>query len=416
LFSATFGGLIGGIPFGEGFVLMAENFSRTLRALQADGTRPRLGSLVVPALFLAWAAWFLFGQVAVQEVTATARLEVQSAAHPVAAQVAGRIVETRLTLGRKTQAGEVLAVLDSEAERRALQEERTRRAALARRLTALRQEDQAEREALRRGRAARTAALAESRVHVKKAEAQARFADRQAEMLALLRASKAASRLEHLQSQAEAEVGRATVEAQALAVTRLEQEGLVQEGDRQTRLAKLEREAVQLETEVAIVEAAISRLEHDLERRLIRAPVSGQVGEAVEFPPGSFVRAGEKLGAIVPPGDPRAVAFFPSAAVGRIRPGQPARLRLTGFPWTQYGILPATVADVGNEASEGRIRVEFRLASEVPSSIPIEHGLPGSAEVEVERVAPALLVLRAAGQFLGTRRTYPANGGERGEP
>jgi membrane fusion protein (multidrug efflux system) len=108
------------------------------------------------------------------------------------------------------------------------------------------------------------------------------------------------------------------------------------------------------------------------------------------------------------------VAWFPAAVVGRLHPGQPARLRLTGFPWTQYGTMPATVADVGNEASGGRVRVELRLASARTSSIPLEHGLPGSAEVEVERISPALLVLRAAGQFLGATRSGGAGG--QGEP
>jgi membrane fusion protein (multidrug efflux system) len=70
----------------------------------------------------------------------------------------------------------------------------------------------------------------------------------------------------------------------------------------------------------------------------------------------------------------------------------------------QYGTLPAKVADVGNEPNDGLIRVEFTLAPEPDSLIFVEHGLPGSAEVEVERVSPAVLVLRAAGQFLAARR------------
>jgi len=96
------------------------------------------------------------------------------------------------------------------------------------------------------------------------------------------------------------------------------------------------------------------------------------------------------------------VAAFPAAAVGRIRPGQPARVRLEGFTWKQYGALAATVADVGNAPNAGRIRVELVLAPGRASPIPLGHGLPGSAEVEVERVSPAVLALRAAGQYLAT--------------
>jgi membrane fusion protein (multidrug efflux system) len=126
------------------------------------------------------------------------------------------------------------------------------------------------------------------------------------------------------------------------------------------------------------------------------------VGESAEFRPGAVVRAAERLGAVIPPGRPRVVAAFPTATVGRIRPGQPARVRLEGFPWTQYGALAATVADVGNEPSGGRVRVELVLAPGRASPIPLGHGLPGSAEVEVERISPAVLALRAAGQYLAT--------------
>jgi membrane fusion protein (multidrug efflux system) len=115
---------------------------------------------------------------------------------------------------------------------------------------------------------------------------------------------------------------------------------------------------------------------------------------------GTVVRVAEKLGSIVPPGERRAVAWFPVAAVGRLRPGQLARLKLDGFPWTQFGLLTATVADVGSEPQDARVRVELTLTQEQEARIPIEHGLTGSAEVEVERLSPAVLVLRACGQML----------------
>src|SRR5262249_48761572 len=130
---------------------------------------------------------------------------------------------------------------------------------------------------------------------------------------------------------------------------------------------------------------------------------------------GSVVRAAERLGAVVPSGRPQVVAHFPVAVVERIHPGQPARVRLEGFPWTQYGTLTATVAEVGNEPSEGQVRVELVLTAGSASPIPIGHGLPGSVEVEVERVSPAVLVLRSAGQWLAIRRAATAAGGRSGD-
>jgi membrane fusion protein (multidrug efflux system) len=120
--------------------------------------------------------------------------------------------------------------------------------------------------------------------------------------------------------------------------------------------------------------------------------------------PGVFIEEGARLGAVVPSGELRIVADFPASdAVGRLQPGQPARLRLDAFPWTQYGSLPARVARVANEARDGRIRVELTVQPPPHSNIPLQHGLQGTAEVAVERTTPLRLALRMAGAALRAR-------------
>nr|MCH9685310.1 hypothetical protein [Deltaproteobacteria bacterium] len=59
----------------------------------------------------------------------------------------------------------------------------------------------------------------------------------------------------------------------------------------------------------------------------------------------------------------------------------------------------ARVQTVGHEPRDGAIVVELSIEY-VPSTITLEHGLPGSLEVELERVSPASLLLRAAGRRL----------------
>jgi membrane fusion protein (multidrug efflux system) len=92
-----------------------------------------------------------------------------------------------------------------------------------------------------------------------------------------------------------------------------------------------------------------------------------------------------------------------------VRPGQYARLRLEGFAWTQYGSLPARVSSVASEAQDGRVRVELAVEAGARTQIPLQHGLPGTVEVETERVSPAVLVLRAAGGMLTKVRTPGAS-------
>src|SRR6516165_2946810 len=113
---------------------MSATFSRTLRSLGSDRSRFWIVDLIVGGIVVAWAAWFLLADVAVYEVSEKARLEVESAAHAIAAPVAGKIIQTQLTIGRTVRAGEVLLVLDSEAEHLAVTEKRTRRRTMDARL------------------------------------------------------------------------------------------------------------------------------------------------------------------------------------------------------------------------------------------------------------------------------------------
>jgi membrane fusion protein (multidrug efflux system) len=138
-----------------------------------------------------------------------------------------------------------------------------------------------------------------------------------------------------------------------------------------------------------------------LDQQVIRAPISGELGETAQLRTGSFLRSGERIAAIVPSGGLRAVGYFnPGLSLGRLQAGQPARIRLRSFPWTEYGSIQATVSNVASEIRDGVVRVEFSIYPDSRSLIPIQHGLPGIAEVDVEKVTPANLLLRMVGKHL----------------
>src|SRR5262249_18529737 len=132
-----------------------------------------------------------------------------------------------------------------------------------------------------------------------------------------------------------------------------------------------------------------------------RAPIGGRLEEVEDLRSGAVIEAGARVAVIVPSGTLRAVAYYdPATAVGRVRPGQRGRLRMHAFPWTNYGVLPAVVDRVGSEPRQDGIRVELLLRPEAGSRIPLQHGLPGVAEIEVDRLSPAALALDAAGRLL----------------
>jgi multidrug resistance efflux pump len=382
---------------------MPSPFSRTLRSLQSDGHRRWVFGLV-PAvlLLLAWVAWFLTARVSVYEVSGHARIEVEREVHPIQVPVDGRILAVHWRLGQEVKAGDVLVELESGEQRYLLEEERARGTALGGQVEALRRQIAAVRQALGEGRLGARAALAESEAHAAEATAAADLAEAEAGRVQKLREAGLVPEAEWLRARSQAEQRRAAAKALAGARDRAAYDAQAAESDRRAKLDELERELALLEGQAATAGPAGRRLGRDLELRLVRSPVNGRVGEIARVRIGSVMEQGDRLGVVVPRGGLRVVADFPPAsAVGRIRPGQSAQVRLTGFPATQYGILPATVSRVASESQDGTIRVELAAKPGPRSRLPLQHGLPGTVEVEVDRLSPAALVLRTVGKLLG---------------
>jgi multidrug resistance efflux pump len=388
-------------------------FHRTLRSLDADRFRPTLVALgCAAALIVVWLAWFLSARVPVLAVSTRARLESAGAAHPVEAPALGRIVSSKLRLGLEVQAGDVLVELDAEPERLRLEEERRQRSTIAPQIEALRAEMAGEERALAEDLAAARATLDEARAKAREAEALATLGEQEAARAEALRQSGTLSELDALRAATEANRSRAAAESLRLAVERLARELGARSEDRRARIDALRRQASELEGRAATAAATLDRLEHDLDRRRIRATISGRIGEVTELRAGAVVEEGDRLAVIVPDGGVRIVAqLAPQTALGRVRTGQPARFRLTGFPWTEFGALGATVTAIASELDEGLVRVELAVDPATTTRIPLEHGLPGVVEIEVERASPAALVLRAAGRRLDGPATSPAGTG-----
>ncbi len=381
-------------------------FARALRFLHRDGfRRAALGLLALAGvLLLIWCGWFFFGEVAVIASTESARIEVEQAAHSIEAPVAGKVVANQMHLDLVVTAGQVLLVLDAEAERLQIVEKQAHLAALAAEIEALRQVLAAHTKARnatdRAGREARAEAQKKSR----SARAQARQAKREAERVRRLAEVGALSEAEALKTRTEAASRKADEESMRLSVFRRKWERRSRLWENEVRISKLQSEIARIEGDMVTLRATIRLLEHEVELRTIRAPVAGRIAEVADLPVGSVLAQGAKLGALVPPGKLRVVALFsPPAALGRVRKGQMAQLRLHGFSWIQYGSLQAQVARVASEVRNGKVRVELKLIS-LPkhSAIPLQHGLPGAVEVEVERITPAALALRAAGKLVSS--------------
>jgi membrane fusion protein (multidrug efflux system) len=382
-----------------------------MRSLRADGFRPTLGILAFAGVFLiAWTIWFFFARVSLYAVTDAARLEVDQLAHPVEAPIAGRVVATQLDLGKTIERGDLLVELDSEKVRYRLDEVKAKRAGISSQLETLRKEIQAQNQALHQARQAESSALDEARAEHQEAEAAARLAEEDASRIARIHDQGLVSDAEQKRAAAAADQRRAAARAKQQSLKRRELDRQFEQSEKRALLAELERQADILQTGLSTLEATQSRLEYELELHKITAPVSGHLGEMIPLRVGSFVDEGDLLAAVVPPGKVRVVAeFAPPDALGRVQPEQQAVLRLEGFPWVSYGTVPATVARVADETRNGKIRVELTVPPSFEFPVPLQHGLPGTLEVEVEQLSPASLVLRFAGRGL----SRPTGGRER---
>lgn len=345
-------------------------------------------------------------RVSLFEVTDKARLEVDRAIYPVEAPIAGKVTAVWLTVGREVKPGDALFEIEADVEQLQLQEERARLGTVTPEIRALFDQVEAEQSAISDEQKQYDATIEEARAEMRAAESPAQYATEDEKRLQSLFNQGLIAEREYSKGRFDTKQKTITVEKLGLAIGRLDTERRTKASERRTRIEKLRADVTHLEGQMSTSKRTIDRLAYEVTRRTIRATVAGRLGEVAPLRTGAFVTEGQRLGAIIPQGRLAVVAEFPpAAALGRIHRGQPARLRLQGYPWAQFGSISAKVASVASEIRNGTVRVELEVSTVAQPNIPMQHGLPGAVEVEVEQIAPVALVLRNAGKLLTQPRS-----------
>ncbi|MCA9694624.1 MAG: HlyD family efflux transporter periplasmic adaptor subunit [Myxococcales bacterium] len=376
-------------------------FSRTLRALQAERAHRGIAvALVAIALLTAWSLWLALGRVDLMETSARARIEVASAVAPLAPSRDGRVSQAMLTLGRRVEAGEPVLVLDSRGLELERAEAEAERQGVVTELAALAEEYAALTAAITVFQSGGRTRQSEASASAQEAEIAAAFARSFAERSAKLRdlGVESAEAAELLEAR---ERGSSAVAAiRRLQVARTRAEAAERLATMRVELARNVRAEAELRRDLAVRVAAIASLDHQIEQHTTRAPIAGTLGGVTPLQPGAVLSRGTVVAAVIPDARLQIVAQFAPATVGRVRPGQAVRMRLDGFPWTEFGSLYGEVEAVASEVEDGLVRVECSLTPDPSSRIPVEHGLVGVVEVTVESTPPMSLLLRAIGQLL----------------
>jgi multidrug resistance efflux pump len=388
---------------------MSTHFSRSMRRLEANDSRRTIIFLGIISLLAGlWATWLVKARVSVYASTGVARLEVSQENHPVDAPVVGRVGAVHLLAGQRVQAGDLLLELDANPERLQRSEAMAKLAPSAQQIRSLEDELNAEQRAIEVEQRSAEAAGAEALAKAQEVSAAANLADEEAKRLFNLQQRGLVSDLEALRGQKLAEERQSEARAAESAAQRVTRDLEAKEQDRLGRIARLKNEIAEIEGGRSVAVAASERLDYQIDQRQVRAPIAGILAEVASVKIGGMVRAGDRICTIVPDGALKVVALFrPSVALGRIRDGQSARVRLEGFPWTQYGSAEARVTNVSGELRDGQVRVDLALNTSSDSSIPFQHGLPAEVQVEVERISPVGLVLRTVGRQLRVNAASP---------
>jgi membrane fusion protein (multidrug efflux system) len=382
-------------------------FNRTARALGRDPSgRAWWLPLALALLLVAWGAWAFLARLTVYAVSDVARLEVDQAAYPIEAPVDGRIVATHIVLGSTVAAGDPLLELDAEPFRLERAELVAKREGYVSELKPLQAQIHAQEEQVENLSRARSTSGDELAAQLQQQEAALRLAESVLHRAESLHADGLTAEIELERAKTDLAECRANVDRCRAALERQDWDRRAQASELAATLEETRHDEALALREISVADAAIRRLDNEIDRRTIRAAIAGRLGETLNARVGQYVAQGTRLGAVVPSGELRIVAEFkPEEALGRVRAGQSARFRLRGFPWIEYGSVPARVTGLASEALSGNARVELAVANDSDFKVALQHGLPGRLEIAIERVSPATLVLRAAGAWLSGSTT-----------
>jgi multidrug resistance efflux pump len=382
---------------------MPSDFRQTSSALRADQDRGRRSLVFFAALgvlLVLSVVWMRMARVPLYAVSDFARLQARDEVHPVDTLVSGRVMSLHLPIGGHVKKGDLLLLLDATDVELRLAEVRTTERGLSAQIQALEAEIAAREEALASTNTLGRASLSEAQAARSESNAEASFATRERERTDLMRRAGVVAEAEADRANSTMVQKQAAVSARDHRLAMLSSETRRDLADRRAQNENLRRSLAELTAQRDSVGVQVKRLEVEQARHTVRAPIDGLLGQVRAPQVGSVVAIGQTVAVVTPETALELVAdFAPATAIGRVRPGQRARMRVAGFPWTQYGMLEATVIAVSSEVSDGRIRVKLALDEQAASAIPRSHGLIGDVEIRLEEVSPATVLARAAGQL-----------------
>lgn len=239
------------------------------------------------------------------------------------------------------------------------------------------------------------AELAEVRAQINRLSSNRSSLRKELEITRDLVAKRAVPKLEELRLTRELNDISGQINAQSQRQKALQAEVQVAEGERASQLDKFRSQALgelnSVETEIASLRESLRSIGDRVSRREVRAPVDGVVNNIAVRTIGGVVEPAMQLVEIVPVDEElKIIARIQPNEIAFIRPGQPAKVKITAYDAQKYGSLDGELVRIG--ATSGRdqdggtfFEIEVHTAKNfmgtAENPLPITPGMVADVEV-----------------------------------
>ena len=237
-------------------------------------------------------------------------------------------------------------------------------------------------------------ALAEAMASRQKLKDALALAERELELTASLFKRRAVPELEFLRIKRVAQDLRGDSEIMISTILRLEAEvneaqSLV-DAEQSAFVAKALERKSKVQAELSIIAESIKAAEDAVRRTELRAPVGGVINQLNVATLGQVVQSGTTIAEIVPEDDRLLIeARITPKDVAFVRPGLSAKIRLSAYDYTKFGILDGVVERIGadtitdeNQETFYRVIVATKESARLPEELVIIPGMIATVDVE----------------------------------
>ena len=152
---------------------------------------------------------------------------------------------------------------------------------------------------------------------------------------------------------------------------------------------ELKQYTIAMEESLQLLKSSVSQWE---ERYVIKSPVAGRVTLNRFRNENQVVKAGETLATIIPDTPATIVvrALIPVSGFAKIEIGQTVNIKLSGFPYMQYGVLKGRIYSLSQVPGEGGFSADIELTEGMTSTyrekIKFIHQMDGTADIITRNV------------------------------